>query len=861
MFGSVLFALVAVVVVSVGLWTHRTTHASPGQTITFAGQSLLSASISYDANGIPTVTAPNYPSAMAGLCYAQASQRLFQMYQSLWTANGVVSSYLGAGLNQANVTSDELFATLDVQDQANAAYAHATGQTQQLLSACAQGINTFAKTQPLPHEFTKLQITPATWTPQDSEEILLFFDISLDLPNWLTKIISSSLAFGPPSLASDLVPVMPNSPSMFDASGHLNSPSTFLNANAYNGNPLDSDAVVATVRSTTSTTSASLQQTALHPMAGLVPQLSQRQMSVLTAGIERMSAAVPEASTALSGPESNNFAVSGAHTQDGLALVANDQHVILTVPSTEYLAKVQLPSMALTGSTVPGAPVFGNYLATHTGGPTIAVSDTFVIADVDDVYAETTQTVPTSVCASTQQATVDGQLQCETVRPVTITVAGGSPVTFSVYSTSHGPIINPAFNGSLDAIGQLSLRMDTASSNWTIDGFISMPLATTRQGIVAAAAQESIGLNIIYGINQHIGYQMAALIPLRNRLNGQGIVSGNDATTEWTGFATQSQLPSVFDPPSGFLNTSNNRIVPDNYPIYITNFEDAAFRAQTAAAQLNTWVNSGHKVTVADFEQLQLNTQSGSAAITVPALLSVANRVGVPTAVEAADLKALASWDDNTAVNSHAALVYEVWDALLTRDLAETNTGGGAFYQFYAQTVLISNQLQASYLQMTSPDAALMTPAQRDTWVMTALNETEQLISTVGLSTWGDLHRLFYNQSHPFAVPNTSYFDSDYAIGLATGFARPGDASTLNVGGWFLTIGLLALPADQLTAAGGVQAAFAQDAGPATRVIFDEATPSQSVGINSVGESGEPGPHYADMLPDWLNGTYVPIGN
>jgi penicillin G amidase len=68
---------------------------------------------------------------------------------------------------------------------------------------------------------------------------------------------------------------------------------------------------------------------------------------------------------------------------------------------------------------------------------------------------------------------------------------------------------------------------------------------------------------------------------------------------------------------------------------------------------------------------------------------------------------------------------------------------------------------------------------------------------------------------------------------------------------------LLALPPDQLAAAGGPRAAFAQDALAAARVIWNLADPDGSLGVLSTGASGDPtSPHYADQAAEWRAGEY-----
>jgi len=113
--------------------------------------------------------------------------------------------------------------------------------------------------------------------------------------------------------------------------------------------------------------------------------------------------------------------------------------------------------------------------------------------------------------------------------------------------------------------------------------------------------------------------------------------------------------------------------------------------------------------------------------------------------------------------------------------------------------------------------------------------------------TWGALHTLTYN--HPLAS-----VDPRFDIGT---FPSAGDGETVDTGGWFMELGLLALPADQLAQAGGAQAAFEQDALATARVIWNMGSSDGSLGVLDTGESGDPSStHWADQAALWRAGQY-----
>ena len=69
---------------------------------------------------------------------------------------------------------------------------------------------------------------------------------------------------------------------------------------------------------------------------------------------------------------SNNWAVSGALTPDGHALIANDMHLQIRVPNTWYRAEMDWPDPSnpaephrLIGTTLPGVPALVTGSNTH----------------------------------------------------------------------------------------------------------------------------------------------------------------------------------------------------------------------------------------------------------------------------------------------------------------------------------------------------------------------------------------------------------------------------------------------------------------------------------------------------------------
>jgi len=182
------------------------------------------ATITYDAAGIPTVQADDEASGYAGLCYAMAKDRLFQMDLFRRSAYGRLAEILGPGPGDALIQQDALVRVQDLATHATNRLNAAATQVRVNLSACSIGVNKYideaTSTQSLPLEFAILQYAPEYWSPADSVAILIFLGTGFSNIGTQVKLHRAALGatFGA-GIASDLIPDIPEDPSMFDAAG------------------------------------------------------------------------------------------------------------------------------------------------------------------------------------------------------------------------------------------------------------------------------------------------------------------------------------------------------------------------------------------------------------------------------------------------------------------------------------------------------------------------------------------------------------------------------------------------------------------------------------------------------------------
>ena len=113
--------------------------------------------------------------------------------------------------------------------------------------------------------------------------------------------------------------------------------------------------------------------------------------------------------------------------------------------------------------------------------------------------------------------------------------------------------------------------------------------------------------NFVYADAEgNIGYYAAGLVPIRKQGNGAVPVPGSTDDYDWTGFIPFDDLPHSFNPPSGMIATANGRIVPDNYPYFITAKWEAPFRT----ARIFQLLREGGAFTSSDMLRIQTDILS-----------------------------------------------------------------------------------------------------------------------------------------------------------------------------------------------------------------------------------------------------------
>jgi penicillin amidase len=552
-----------------------------------------------DVHGVPSIVAKTDHDAFFAAGYVHAQDRLWQLELQRRLVDGRLSEVFG----RTSINEDIWLRTLGLRAAAQSSWQSLTPEAKDSLAAYTAGINAWMATHHhLPPEFGILGIKPEPWSVYDSLGWNAMFALTLggNFREEITRYVAGR------TLSGEKVAAL------------------------YKEAP---GAAPVTV------TTAELQQT--QKLAALGD--FQRQLeSQLKLGGKYVG--------------SNAWVVSGKLAGNGHAMLANDPHLPLQLPSLWYAMRLKGDRLDASGMSLVGLPVviFGRNQHIAWGG-------TNMMADQQDLYFERVNPLDPT------QYEVNGKWEKFTTRLETIAVKADfpaflrgalKPVTIEIRGTRHGPVISDQFNmfdepvtlrwsllenkgSSYEALYRAGFASDWSSFN---DAF---------KDYVAPA------LNLLYADDKgNIGYLGVGRIPLRAKGEGTMPVPGWNDEYEWRGSIPFAQMPRSFNPEKGYIVNANNRITDGHYPYFISHDWAPGDRAVRIEQLLQQKLSARHGLNVDDMRAIQADVWNKPSAALVRAM--VAFKPQNDQQREA--IGYLARWDGNMDRDSVGATLFYAWN-------------------------------------------------------------------------------------------------------------------------------------------------------------------------------------------------------
>ena len=453
-------------------------------------------SIDRDEDGIPVITASNREDLAFGTGFAHGQDRFFQMDLIRRQAAGELSELVGA----AAINVDRRYRFHRFRTRAQAIFDAASDAERQLLEAYTAGVNAgLASLAARPFEYFVLGSEPRAWDARDS--LLAVYAMYMQLNDArATKETRRGLAQR--VLPAEIYAWMYPQGTSWDAPimGEARAVAPIPSADVYSLRHVPDNAPPAN-------------EQGRYPLRG-----------------------------------SNNWAVSGALTTNGRALVSNDMHLGHDVPNIWYQARLRIEGpggLDMVGVTLPGAPFI------------ISGSNTKVAWGYTNSYGDWTDAVILQPGEEEgTYKTPEGDREFETIVE-TINVKDGESVEYRIRETIWGPVNDDIEYPDGDiAVSWIAHKPEGLNLRL-------LDLETVTSVAEALDVANTISMppqNFVTGDSGgNIGWTIAGQIPRKTDFDP---MLPADWSTEhgWQGWLDPSEYPRVMNPASGRIWTANARV-------------------------------------------------------------------------------------------------------------------------------------------------------------------------------------------------------------------------------------------------------------------------------------------------------------
>lgn len=756
--------------------------------------------IARDALGVPTIAGASREDVSRALGFLHAQDRFFQMDLQRRQPAGELSALVGARALEADRQSRVHHA----RDVARRAVKLADPAYRSVLTAYAEGVNAgLAALKAPPFEYLLLRAIPEPWRPEDSILTILAMFGTLQgrqaafeqtigtlrdtLPGPMFRFVAApGSEWETPVVGQPIVRPQIPGPDVYDLrKRHVRATESLNHGNLLSSRVSEPDPFSASV----------------FPW----PVRDADEAAIIG---------------------SNNWAVDGAHTASGAALVANDMHLAIGVPIIWYRASLVFPDPAqvgsplrVTGVTLPGLPsvVVGSngrvaWGFTNSGG------------DWSDLVR-----VEPDARDRSMYLTPDGPKPFETTID-TIAVKGAAPASISIRSTIWGPIVWK------DALGiEYAQRWVAHDPGVLASDITALERARSVDELLADAAGLGIpNQNITIGDRAgRIGWTIAGTIPRRVGFDGFTPESWADGTRRWDGYLPRDEFPRIVDPGAGRIWTANAPVVDG---AMLATIGEGGYADGIRARLIRDRLMTIGKATPADLLGVQLEDR----ALFLERWRTLVLDTLTPPAVQAdptrAQFRSLVetTWSGKASPGSVAYRLVRTFRASLVRqvmlsltapalaadpsfDYTRSLRGEGPVWQLVTERPL--HLLDPKY---SSWNEALLAS------VDAAIAELTHGGAALADRTWGEANRA--QIVHPLA------------------------AGVPLFGRW-LNMPDEALPGDVFT-----PRASTPRTGPSERMVVSPGREQEGILHIPTGQSGHPlSPHYGDEYRAWLNGEPLPF--
>ena len=737
----------------------------------------------YDDRLVPHIFAENDNDLYFMQGYVTAQLRLWQMEFQTHASAGRLSEIVGKKAINYDREQRHKGMITAAENALNALNTNST--TKNIVQAYTQGVNAYINSlsyKTMPFEYKLLNYQPEPWTPLKSALLLKYMaddltggDNDLEMTNAYKLLGNTDFNALFPDFPKGIDPIIP-----VDADADFQAIAS----------PKQPQAPKDTLPKTPTTN---------HPDENILQDLLNDSTTSLLPLPHRRK---PEPSLG-----SNNWAVAPSKTATGQAILCNDPHLGLNLPSIWFEIQLHSPNVNVYGVSLPGSPcVVIGFNENITWGVTNGSRD------VKDWYKIQFKN------AARKEYKYNNAWKKTTQRIETIKVRFADALQDTVIYTDFGPIVYDYEDNKNKNLAMHWKALDQSDELLT---FYQLNRAANYDDYVNALKHyECPAQNFAYAdAAGNIAIWQQGKFPLKWRQQGKFLLDGTFSGNEWQSYIPQSHNPHVKNPERGFISSANQHPTDSLYPYYYNgNFEYYRNR------RLNQQLVMAQDITVQDMKDLQTDNYNLQAAESLKALLGYIDTTNL-NKEELNTYHILNSWDFFNNPDLIAPSMYKLFWGILVNNLWDELKTPDSNTPLLLPKSYITNQLLV--LQPNSKFMDIKSTPQKETATELVQISFKQAVDS--LQNWADATKNDRTWA-AFKGTDVRHLARIPALGI----------ENINVGG-----------------DAGILNAVTPTNGPSWRMIVAIGNKTEAFGVYPGGQSGNPGSrYYTNFMEKWIAGDY-----
>jgi len=329
---------------------------------------------------------------------------------------------------------------------------------------------------------------------------------------------------------------------------------------------------------------------------------------------------------------------------------------------------------------------------------------------------------------------------------------------------------------------------------------------------------------------RHIsGWQAVGIAPIRTTHSGMVPVPG-DGSHEWAGYLEIKKRPNLFNPPSGYFDTSNEDVTSPDFPYKNTHAYE--WSDPYRGYRTKEVIEGKEKLSFDDMKELQTDYKSMSAN----ELISLLNTTSFKDKELELIKEDLNNWDRELNPESRVAAIYAMWESKLIEEISEIVIPDDAKrYKSKVQLKRVVDIIRNPVAYDFPNGAAGISNVIEESLAESLIDLTERLGEDSSTWTYGHENLKHIQMIHPLSPALSEEMKSKFEVGPAP---RGGNAYTV----------------------GSTGGRWNQPSGGSFKVIIQAGDWDNSVAMNSPGQAGDPDDlHYRNLFDQWAADEYFPL--